>query len=502
MVEIRERLAQLLRETPDDAEAIEHDARWWQWGRLKQIASAVTAALDGAGLGRHSRVGLILQNRPEHVAALAGLLAGGRVVVTLSPLQPPVRLAADIEQARLALVIGSPETLSREGVLDAVTSRGIALEVDDEGEVRERGGTVPHDAETCPGVAIEMLTSGTTGPPKRVRLSDRQLDGSLVSSGQVPREGRLLSRSVTVAVAPMVHIGGMWRVLGALCAGRRIVLMSKFVLEPWVSAVERYRPRAAGLVPAALRSVLDAGVPPERLKSLQVITSGTTACPPELADRFFHTYGARVLMTYGATEFAGAVAGWTYEMHKAWWATKAGSAGRPFGDTVLRVTDTDGAELRVGEVGHLEVRTSQSVQGAGEWVQTSDLARIDADGFLWITGRADDAIIRGGFKVQPSVVARILEAHPAVREAGVAGLPDGRLGAVPVAAVELEPGTTVGEAALVADLIERCRAELTPYEVPAYVIVVEALPRTPSSKVSKMDLLDLVRARMAEPAPA
>jgi acyl-coenzyme A synthetase/AMP-(fatty) acid ligase len=291
----------------------------------------------------------------------------------------------------------------------------------------------------------------------------------------------------------MVHIGGLWGVLSTLYAGRRIVLMPKFELEPWVGAVERHQLRAAGLVPAALRSVLDAGVPPERLASLQVVTSGTTACPAELADAFFRRYGVRVLMTYGATEFAGAVAGWTMPLHEKWWDTKAGSAGRAFPGVELRVTGTDGAEMPVGESGLLEVRTAQSAGGSREWVRTSDLARIDDDRFVWIVGRADDAIVRGGFKVQPDTVRRVLESHPAVREAAVAGLPDERLGAVPVAAVEIEPGHPAPD---VAELIALCRTELTPYEVPRHVLVVDALPRTPSTKVSRVDLLDLVRATL------
>jgi len=501
-VGIRDRLAQLLREAPDEAEIIEFEGAWWHWGRFKQVAASVTETLDRSGLGESARIGVALENRPEHIATLSAILATGRCVVTLSPLQPAVRLAADISRSELPVVIGSPEVLARDSVLDAVTATGAAVELAPDGTVRHVAGAAPAGAATSPGIAIEMLTSGTTGPPKRVQLSIRQLDGSIDSSGQKPRDGRLLSTSVGLVATPMVHIGGMWGAIGTLSAGRCIVLMPKFQLEPWVSAVERHQLRAAGLVPAALRTVLDADIPAERLTSLQVVTSGTTACPPELADRFFRTYGVRVLMTYGATEFAGAVAGWTYQLHKDWWETKAGSAGRPFGDAMLRVTGADGAELPVEEPGHLEVRTRQSAEGEDAWVRTSDIARIDSDGFLWITGRADDAIIRGGFKIQPDTVRKALESHPAVREAGVAGLPDERLGAVPVAAVELEPGVQAEESVLVPALIERCRAELTPYEVPKHVVVVDELPRTPSTKVSRVDLVELVRARIAAQTPA
>lgn len=489
---IRDRLTRLLAEADADAEAIEHDGQWWTWGRVRATAHALTDALDTAGLGPGARVGVVLENRPEHVAAVAAVIASGRCLVMLSPLQPAARLAADIDRCALPVVVSGPEPLSREGVLDAILAHGTALDLPG---LRPLGGTVPEDAPRRPGIAVEMLTSGTTGPPKRVHLRTGQLDQALVSGGQVPKNDRLLSPSVSLVAAPLVHIGGLWRALACLATGRRMVLLPRFSVEPWTDAVERHRPRATSLVPAALRAVLDARVPPERLASLEVVTSGTAPCPAELANAFHRAYGIPVLMTYGATEFAGAVVGWTLPLHRRWWPRKAGSAGRAFTGVDLRVTGDDGTELPVGRAGRLEVRTEQSVRGGGAWTRTSDLARIDADRFVWIEGRADDTIIRGGFKVRPDTVRLALEAHPSVREAAVAGLPDARLGEVPVAAVELEPGAPVPGAA---DLLALCRARLTPYEVPAHILVLDTLPRTPSSKVSRVELLDTVRARLEE----
>ncbi|MBY8860928.1 long-chain fatty acid--CoA ligase [Nocardia sp. CA2R105] len=499
---IRDRLSELLAEAPADAEAIEHDEHWWTWGRVRQTAQAVIAELEAAGLGEDARVGVVLENRPEHVAVVAALIASGRCVVTLSPLQPPARLAAHIARSGPPVVIAGTEALSRPGVLDAVRREGgLALELRTDGTVHRAGGEVrsPNGDSNAsplvnPGVAVEMLTSGTTGAPKTVNLRFEQLDQALVSGGQVPRADRLLSRSASLVSAPLVHIGGLWRALACLATGRRMILMPKFVLDEWVSAVERHKLRAASLVPAALRTVLDADVPADRIASLEVVTSGTAPCPKELADRFFRTYGIPVLMTYGATEFAGAVAGWTLPLHRQWWDRKAGSAGRALAGAQLRITGDDGAQLPDGQPGRLEVRTAQTGQGAGNWVRTSDLARMDTDGFLWIEGRADDAIIRGGFKVQPETVQRVLEKHAAVREAAVVSMPDERLGQVPVAAVEIASGQPGPE---VAELVELCRAHLLPYEVPVHVVVLEELPRTPSSKVSRVELLDLLRARLA-----
>ncbi|HVV12651.1 class I adenylate-forming enzyme family protein [Amycolatopsis sp.] len=490
---IRDRLSSLVREAPAETEAIEHDETWYSWGWVRTVAAATAKHLEAAGLGPASRIGIVLESRPEHVAVLLAVLGTGRCVVTLSPLQPAARLAADIARSDLPVVIAGPEIFTRDGVLEAAVAGGLALQANPSGEITGRGGAPAPDAATATGVAIEMLTSGTTGPPKRVRLTDRQLDSSLVSSASTPKNGRLLSRSVSLVATPLVHIGGLWGVLASLYAGRRLALMPKFELAGWVSAVERHRLRASGLVPAALRTVLDANVPAEKLSSLQVVTSGTAACPPELADEFQRRYGIRVLMTYGATEFAGAVAGWTLPLHERWWSGKAGSAGRAFPGVELRITGDDGAELPAGRTGRLEVRTAQSA--AGDWTRTSDLAWIDEDGFVWIKGRADDTIVRGGFKVQPETVKNVLETHPAVREAAVAGLPDERLGAVPVAVVELAPGRDFpGEAELKA----LCRQQLTPYEVPKHIVAVDELPRTPSMKVSRVELLDQVRAALED----
>lgn len=496
---IRDRLSQLLAEAPPDAEAIEHDEVWWTWGQLRYTAQAVTEALEVAGLPADARVGVVLENRPEHVAAIAAVIASGRCVVTLSPLQPAARLVADIARCELSVVICGAEVLTREGVSEAVTAHGECLELDTAGQLRSVGGTAPAGASLAPGIAVEMLTSGTTGPPKRVHLRDEQLDQALASGGQIPKPGRLLTRSAAMVSAPLVHIGGLWRTMACLATGRRMILLPKFVLEPWLRAVERHQLRAVSLVPAAIRTVLDADLPAHRIASLQVVTSGTAPCPAELADAFVRKYGIPVLMTYGATEFAGAVAGWTLPLHDKWWDRKAGSTGRAFAGVELRVTGPDGTELPPGESGRLEVRSEQSAAGGREWVRTSDLARIDEDRFLWIEGRADDAIIRGGFKIQPETVKRVLESHAAVREAAVAGLPDPRLGEIPVAAVEIEPGRTPPENG---ELVALCRTQLMPYEVPAHIVVLDELPRTPSSKVSRVDLLDLLRARLAERTPA
>jgi acyl-CoA synthetase (AMP-forming)/AMP-acid ligase II len=434
-----------------------------------------------------------LRNRPEHVAAVLAVLAADRCLTTVNPLQPAERLAADIERADVPVLIADPDL----AIPDDPGRALIRLAPD--GSMQAQSAIASRETELATATAIEMLTSGTTGPPKRVRLSTRQLDTSVANvAGARGVEDRLprMGSSVTIVPAPLVHIGGLWNVLNALYSGRRLFLLERFRVPDWVAAVETYRPKSTGLVPAALRSVLDADVDPQRLSSLRAVTSGTARCPVELADEFYDRFGIPVLATYGATEFAGAVAGWTLPDHEKWWKLKRGSVGRPFRGVEIRAVDqASWAPLSAGEPGLLEVRSGQ-VTSDRSWLRTSDLGRVDSDGFVWIDGRADDVIIRGGFKVQPDTVEKTLRAYPGVLEAAVIGVPHPRLGSVPIAVVELTPGALAPDPG---ELLAFTRERLMPYEVPVEIRIVDALPRTPSLKISRVDVLALFDP--AQPAP-
>jgi acyl-CoA synthetase (AMP-forming)/AMP-acid ligase II len=448
-VEIRDRLSRLLTEAPADARVLCFGDAWWTWGDVAAHADSLDAALTDLGVHRGGRVGVVLLNRPEHLATVITVLATGRTLVTLSALQPPERLAAYIERADVPVVWCDGDLTPR-----------------------------PSEHPVADAVAIEMQTSGTSGPPKRVVLTDAQLNSSLRAAG-MKAGAALVATGLNLCSTPLVHIGGLWNSLATIFSGRKVVLLDRFDQATWVEAVRTHRPRTSGIVPAAMRSLLDAEVDPADLSSLQVVTSGSMSCPPELAEAFTQRFGAKVLMTYGATEFAGAVAGWTLPLYDEWWSRKRGSAGRAFPGIEVRAVD-----------GVLEVKAPQ-VAGDG-WVRTSDLAEIDDAGFLWIKGRADDVIVRGGFKVHPDTVRIALESHPSVLEASVAGVADERLGAVPVAAVELRPGA---DRPTESELHDLCRQRLLPYEVPTRVLVLDALPRTPALKVSRQDLLALIAER-------
>jgi len=476
------------------APAIEYQGAWTDWQALADIAAGVESQLAAVGLGEGSDVGLILRNHPAMVGAMLGVLLANGCIVTINPSHGDAGLATDIRNLRLPAVAAVQTDWQRPGVVDAAAgAMGLRVMTDPAGSATlaglERPGPGPfRDKVDGPdGIAVEMLTSGTTGPPKRIPLSYRSFEhtigaaGAHYSSGQTP-DLRLRS-GVAIVASPLVHMSGLFRTLLNICEGRKIALLERFRVTDFVDLVLRHQPRAVSLVPTALSMVLDAGVAPGVFSSVEVVTSGTAHLPVDVQIAFEERYGVAVLPSYGATEFAGGVAGWNLALHRQWAAAKRGSVGRPQQGREIRVTSVeDGTELPAGEQGRIEVRTAGE-----EWVRTTDLGRVDADAFVFIDGRTDDVIVRGGFKVSPADIVNVLRTHPAVRDAGVTGLPDERLGHVPVAAVELVDGAE----ATPEDLLTYVRDRMSRYQVPARLVVVDELPRTPSLKVSQPGVREL-----------
>ena len=484
-----------------DAPAIEFEGEWHPWRELSRTIRGLDDLLTKADMGRATPIGMLLRNTPSMVGAMLGAVATGRSIVTLNPHQGDAKVARDILDLRTPVVVATAEDWEREALSVAVretTAIGIVLTGYSTDPVRfvrglERAGSGPHRA-VLPGVAVEMLTSGTTGPPKRIRLDTATFERTIVAAGRHYRKkggaesGPRLATGVAIVNSPFVHMSGLFRTLLNVYEGRKFALLPRFAVHPWVELVRRHRPRAVSLVPTAIRMVLDAEIDPADLSSIEVVTSGTAKLDPEVQLAFERRFRIPVLPSYGATEFAGGVAGWTLALHREWNETKRGSVGRPQPGREVRVVDpSSGAPVHGDATGLIEIRST----GEGGWHRTTDLGRIDADGFLWIVGRSDDAILRGGFKIMPDEVAHALVAHPAVRDACVIGLPDPRLGQVPVAAVELHDGAAVD-----ADtLLDFARTHLASYQVPAEIRIVPTLPRTPSLKVSRPNVRALFERR-------
>lgn len=468
------------------ANALEFEGRWRTWGDLATTVEAIGSQIASEG----TPVGILLRSRPLSVGLLLGVLRAGGCAVAINPQRGLDRTREDIARLDLPILAGEHDDIDalvgepRSSTVLTASDVGMSLQV-----TRTGGSAAP---ALQPGVAVRMLTSGTTGPPKRIDLAYDTLERVLVGAKHYEsnRDSALRLRSgVAVVNSPLVHLGGLFRVLQCVSDGRPFSLLERFTVDAWLDAVRRHRPQTVSLVPAALRMVLEAELDPTHLSSIRSVVSGTAPLSPDDADAFMAKYGAPVLVSYAATEFGGGVAGWNLRDHQKFWNSKRGSVGRAHAGCELRVVDPEsGVTLAPDHEGILEVKAGQ-LGSDTQWIRTTDFARLDAEGFLWILGRADQAIIRGGFKVHPDDVRAALESHPRVRGAAVIGAQDPRLGAVPVAVVELRPGDPV----TADDLVAHASTRLARYELPAEVIIVDALPRTPSAKVDLLAVRELVQ---------
>lgn len=468
-----------------DRPCIEFEGRWHSGTEVTGYAAAVDAALREAGADAHAPLGLVVRNRLPHAATIAGSLAGGRWVSMIYSFQSPEAIARDVEQLRPAAVVADVEDWT-EPVIAAVRSCGIgAVTLSPDGpRVVAVGRGAPGPVLASAGLSI--LTSGTTGPPKRQAIGEGVLErtvfsvtGALFASPEDPPE---------LSYWPFGGIG-VCQLIAGFATGKRIVLLERFTVEEWVRAVRTHKIPRTGVQPAVVRMLLDADIPAADLASLQFLTSASGPLDPATRDEFEQRYRIPIRLAYGATEFAGSVCAWTPEMVEEFGDSKRDSVGRPLPDTQVRIVDAvTGADVPTGEQGVLEARIAVL---SPDWIRTTDIASVDGDGFVTLHGRADGAIIRGGFKILPETVRRVLLTHPGVRDACVVGVPDKRLGQVPFAAVEPARGQPIPDAE---ELRAWVRAALPVHHVPVAVVTVGELPRTPSLKVRLPDVAALYAA--------
>ncbi|OAN42154.1 class I adenylate-forming enzyme family protein [Mycolicibacterium iranicum] len=483
--EVTERLTASIAAALDsygDRACIEFEGRWYTGKEVSAYGSAIAARLRKAGVADDAPVGLVVRNRLQHAAAIAGFLAAGRTVAMIYSFQSPEAIARDLEQVNVSAVVADTDDWTPPVVAAArrIGSAGIAISltepiVDGISGLGRRDSSKAH-APAEPGVALQILTSGTTGPPKRQAIRIHVLERTVFSV----TAGEKAPADAPPELAYWQFGGiGVCQLIAGIYNGRRIAMLERFTVEGWVDAVKRHRVARVGVQPAVIKMLLDADVPAADLASLEFLISASGPLDPETRDEFEQRYGIPIRLAYGATEFAGSLCAWTTDMVRDFGVSKRDSVGRALPDTELRIVDADtGAALPPGEQGLLEAKVAPM---GPDWIRTTDIASIDNDGFVTLHGRADGAINRGGFKVQPEAVRRVLIAHPAVRDACVVGVPDPRLGQVPFAAIEIVTGAAVPSDS---DLKDWVRKGLPVYNVPVAFAAVGELPRNPALKVS------------------
>lgn len=476
-----------------DQRGIEYKGQWVTWGAIARYGEKVVAAIDATGCPPEARVGVIIRNRLAHAATVIGLLAQRRAVSFIYPFLPPAALVEAVSTLGAGAIVADAEDWPnfRDAVRDA-GSAGIAL-----GDFATDPAPV-EGLETCRNRAaaldtgdeggIEVLSSGTTGPPKRIAMPLRLLERAVASapggeSGDIP--------DVQINVWPFGGVGGVCLLTSSAVHGTPLVIFERFNIDEFVDALRRHRPPTLGLNPTVIAMMMDAGVTREDMASVKNVSGGSAHLDPDLQEQFEERYGIPILWGMGATEFCGTIIRWTPQMREEVGNSKRGSIGLPMPGVAIKAVDPEtGDEVATGAEGLMEVYCPAV---RPDWVRTTDVIAIDKDGYVFHRGRHDGAIVRGGFKVLPERVVDALRAHPSVADASVVGLPDQRLGEVPVAAVELKKSApAVDEQELFAFL----RENLAPTYIPTQLKIVEALPRTPSLKPSLND----VKALFAETA--
>ncbi len=532
-------LARLLADAARDfpsAPALHFQGRTVSYAQLAEQAWRFAGALAGLGVGKGTKVGLVLPNCPQAVIAFFGALRLGAVVVQNNPLYTERELGHQLADAGVEVVVCldlayervkavREATAIREVVVTSVldelpavkraiapyTRKGkaAAQAIGRDEPVRRwrelvaTATTRAEEAEVDPASDLALLqyTGGTTGLSKGVMLSHANLRSN-VEQVRAWFPDADPGREVMMAVLPFFHVYGLTvSLLFGVRIGAALVLMPRFDLEQVLAAVDRHRPTLFPGVPTMYVAINNAAAKGGHdLSSIKACLSGAAPLPLEVAERFERYSGGRLVEGYGLSECSPvALANPIYGKRKA------GTIGMPLPDTRARVVDPAEPDraMPTGEAGELAINGPQVMLGYWNrpeesaqvlhdgWLLTGDMAVMDDEGYFQIVDRKKDLIIAGGYNVYPREVEEVLYEHPKVLEACVAGVPDSYRGEMVKAFVVLRPG----EEATTEEIRSFAKERLAAYKVPRAVEFREELPKTLIGKVLRRALVEEEQAK-------
>ena len=453
-----------------DRTAFGSSGRGLTYAGLREQAGRAAAWISARDV---ERVGLVDLNSSAVPILLYGAALAGRPFAPLNYRLADDQLRALVARLAPAVVVVDDPVRERVGTVPGVELVARAEFVDQVGAGPAPEPAVAGDPDQ---VAVLLFTSGTTGEPKGAVLRHRHLASYVI--GAVEFMGAGEDEAALVCVPPY-HVAGISAVLTSVYAGRRIVYLPAFTPEAWVATAREEDVSHAMVVPTMLGRILDvlqhSG---DRLEHLRHLSYGGGRMPIPVVERAL-TMLPQVdfVNAYGLTETSSTIAVLGPEDHRVALSSddanvrrRLGSVGRPLPTVEVEIRDVDGHPVRPGDVGELWVRGDQVAgeylgrgqASEGDWFPTRDSAYLADDGYLYLSGRMDDVVVRGGENISPGEIEDVLAAHPAVADAAVVGIPDAEWGEAVAAAVVLRPGATATEAELQTWIRDRLRSSKTP----------------------------------------
>ena len=492
------------------APAVVDGGQVFSWDAIGAGTDRLGAWLRARSVAPGDRVAALLPNSRVFLEAYFSAAGVGAILVPLNTRLHPEELAFILRDSGSRVLLADPlhaaltaEVLAHPTPVTHVLSAAAPFPLPTPWRVAAypEGAAAGFTPEPTPPDAVAHLyyTSGTTGAPKGVMLTHRNVATHALAA---VAELGLTDRDRWAHIAPMFHLADAWATFAITMVGGRHVMLPRFEAGAALALFEREGITVTNLVPTMLnlmvkhedRSRHDYG-------SLRLILSGGAPIAPAVVRAIVQTFGAEYVQTYGMTETSPYL---TLSLLKAHLRERSpeeqlrfrAKTGRPFIAVELRVVTDDGAPVRPDEreVGEIQVRGDTVTPGywnrpeataeaftADGWFRTGDLAVLDDEGYVTIVDRRKDMIITGGEKVYSTEVEHVLYQHPAVLEAAVFGAPDPVWGEVVMAAVVPRPGMTPSEA----ELVEFCRGHLAGFKLPRAVRLLPDLPKTGSGKILK-----------------
>jgi acyl-CoA synthetase (AMP-forming)/AMP-acid ligase II len=484
--------------------AIVFEGRTTSWRELDTGANQVANALSAAGIQPGDRVGFLGKGTDEFFELMFGVAKAGAVLV---PVQWRLALA-EVEQtlrdAAVRCLFLDTEQLDKLEALRGVIAADTSIVVMEQGgaglpryrDWRNSAATAEPTKRIDPGsVALQLYTSGTTGLPKGVMLSHRNiLSGRRDGMRAAMPWNEWLEDDVNLVAMPVGHIGGVgWGVVG-FYNGAVSIVQREFIPAQVLEAIEHQGVSKLFVVPTALHLLLlQPRVREIDYSRLRYILYGASPIALELLREATEVFGCGFCQQYGMTETAGTIVYLPPEDHDAAGTPRMRSAGIPMPGVEIRVVDAETRRpLPPGQVGEVESRSVANMVGyynraeatadtvdAEGWLRTGDAGYLDEDGYLYIHDRFKDMIVSGGENVYPAEVENAVYGHPAVQEVAVIGVPDEKWGESVKAVVVLKPGKVPDPE----DIIAYARTRIAGFKVPKSVDFVPALPRGPSGKI-------------------